>query len=162
MQGYCALCIGVHSERIIARKLALCSIGANTRPVFGHDFLDLKRAVAWRIGDGVDITGFGGLDNGHRSAVVRSSVFIDIYIDIVIIDLSFDYAILSCYVHTIRGYRNLVWHLERETVERPLPIVFLVQHQGLTHSIHPSVSAICLLHFLANRVGPLAIANLLL
>ena len=158
MQGCRALCIGVHSERVIARKLALRGIGADTRPVFGHDLLDLEGAVARRIGDGIDVAGLGGLGNSYRSAVVRSSVCIDI----LVIDFCFDYAVLDRHVLTLVTHRKRVWHLEREAVERPLPIAVLIQYQGLTRGIHPGVRAVCLLHFLADRVGPAAVADLLL
>ena len=138
LQGCRALCVSVYGKRVVTCELALRDIGADTRPVLSHEFLNLERAVGGRIGDGVDVAGLRSLGNGYRSAVVRSGGCVNI----VVIDLCFDDAVLNSHILTLVAHRKYVRHLERETVERPLPIVVFVQHQNLTLSIHPSVSTV--------------------
>ena len=155
--------VGVHGKRVFARKLALRNIGTDARPVFGHEFLDLEGAVARRVGDGVGVASIGGLFNSYRTAVVCSGSWITfIRDDIDVINLCLYDTVLNRYVHALVTRRKFAWHLERETGERTFPIVVIVQRQDFSRSIYPNVRAVWLLHFLANRVRPVFVTNLLL
>ena len=143
MQRCSAVFVGVHGKRVFTSQLALRGIGADARPIFGHELLDLEGAVARRIGNGVDVAGIGGLFNSYRSAVVCSGSWITfIRGDIDVIDLCLYDTVLNCYVHALVTHRKRVWHLERETGKRSLPIVVIVQRQNFSRSIYPNVRAV--------------------